>query len=134
MHGSGGQHGLVCEDRLDLAHRISRVMFGVCVVFTVVILLLLGLVTGYLLSIGIGSLSWDFFTKLPTGDPANPGGMNHAIWGTIILIAIASTTVRGAKASDYNDPPTFSTEMGRSASDADMIKARIRLAVGGPWN
>ena len=75
----------------SMARSFSRVMFGVCVVFTVVILLLLGLVTGYLLSIGIGSLSWDFFTKLPTGDPANPGGMNHAIWGTIILIAIAST-------------------------------------------
>jgi len=24
--------------------------------------------------------------------------------------------------------------MGRSVSDADLIKARIRLAVGGPWN
>src|SRR4051812_45126380 len=75
----------------SMARSYSRVMFGVCVVFTVFILLLLGLVTGYLLSIGIGSLSWDFFTKLPTGDPDNPGGMNHAIWGTVILIAVAST-------------------------------------------
>ncbi len=50
------------------------------------------------------------------------------------FIAIASTTISHAKASDYKDPPTFSTELGYAPSDASLIKARIRLAVGGPWN
>src|SRR6185295_7776441 len=49
-----------------------------------------GLVIGYLFSIGIASVNGDFFTKLPTGEPSDPGGMRHAIEGTIVLIALAS--------------------------------------------
>ena len=74
-----------------------------------------------------------------TARPFRPDALNwidFLVMGAIALtfIVIASTTISHAKASDYNDPPTFSTEMGRSVSDADLIKARIRLAVGGPWN
>ena len=74
-----------------------------------------------------------------TARPFRPDALtwiDFLVMGAIALtfIAIASTTVSRAKASDYNDPPTFSTETGRNVSDADLIKARIRLAVGGPWN
>ena len=74
-----------------------------------------------------------------TARPFRPDALNwidFLVMGAIALtfIAIASTTVSRAKASDYNDPPTFSTEVGHTIGDADMIKARIRLAVGGPWN
>jgi phosphate transport system permease protein len=55
-----------------------------------IILSLLALVTGYLLKIGFSSISWDFFTQLPTGDPSHPGGMKHAILGTSMLILLAS--------------------------------------------
>ena len=68
----------------------SRLMLGVCVVFTACILALLGLVTAYLLSIGFKSLSLSFFTDLPTGEVENPGGMRHAIVGTAILVGLAS--------------------------------------------
>lgn len=68
----------------------SQTMFCVCTLFAAGILTLLALVIGYLISIGFSSLSWSFFTELPTGDPANPGGMRHAIEGTIILILLAS--------------------------------------------
>ena len=73
-----------------------------------------------------------------TARPFRPDALNwidFLVMGAIALtfIAIASTTVSRAKASDYNDPPTFSTETGQNVS-ADLIKARIRLAVGGPWN
>jgi hypothetical protein len=50
------------------------------------------------------------------------------------FLAIASTTISRAKASDYNDPPTFSMEAGQTLADADLTKARIRLAAGGPLN
>jgi hypothetical protein len=62
--------------------------------------------------------------------------IDFLVIGAIALtfFAIAGTTVSRAKASDYNDPPTFSTEVGRTAGDPDLIKARIRLAVGAPWN
>lgn len=73
-----------------LARNHSRLMFLVCVLFTVVILGILGLVTGYLISIGGKSLTWDFFTQLPSGNPAHPGGMKNAIAGTGILIGLAS--------------------------------------------
>jgi phosphate transport system permease protein len=68
----------------------SRMMFGVCVAFTATILALLVLVTGYLISIGLKSISWDFFTQVASGDPVHPGGMRHAIEGTAILVALAS--------------------------------------------
>ena len=70
----------------------SRVMFAVCVAFTAVILALLVLVTGYLITIGAGSISLDFFTRLPipADMPGYPGGMRHAIVGTLVLIGLAS--------------------------------------------
>jgi phosphate transport system permease protein len=73
-----------------LARWHSGVMYGLCVGFTAAILILLVLVTGYLVSIGSASLSWDFFTKLPTGRTDNPGGMMHAVVGTALLVGFAS--------------------------------------------
>lgn len=68
----------------------SRLMFAICVLFTVLILGILGLVVGYLVSIGASSLSLEFFTALPSGLVSDPGGMKHAIIGTAILIGLAS--------------------------------------------
>ena len=69
----------------------SRTMLVVCILFTVAILGLLALVTGYLISIGAASLSLDFFTKTPTGMVTGDiGGMKHAIAGTAILVGLAS--------------------------------------------
>jgi hypothetical protein len=75
----------------------------------------------------------------PTARPFRPDALtwiDFLVMGAIALtfIVIASTTISHAKASDYNDPPTFSTAVGHTPGDADLIKARIRLAVGGPWN
>jgi phosphate transport system permease protein len=68
----------------------SAAMFAVCALFAALIISLLVLVAGYLLSIGFSSLSWSFFTEVPTGDVVNPGGMRHAIEGTLILVALAA--------------------------------------------
>jgi phosphate transport system permease protein len=75
-----------------LARLSSRIMFSLCVAFTLLILLVLVAVTGYLLSIGISSLHWSFFTKLPIppGMAGAPGGMANALVGTGILIALGS--------------------------------------------
>lgn len=64
-------------------------MYAVCAIFAAAIVGLLVLVAGYLLSIGFSSLSVAFFTQVPTGDLADPGGMRHAIEGTLILVALA---------------------------------------------
>jgi phosphate transport system permease protein len=76
--------------RVRLAQPISKLMVGICCAFTAFILLVLACVTGYLLLLGAGSLSIDFFTKVPTGDVANPGGMLHGIVGTLMLTGMAS--------------------------------------------
>jgi phosphate transport system permease protein len=73
-----------------LARYKSNTMYVVCIVYTALILALLVLVTGYLVSIGFKSISWEFFTQVPSGDVTNPGGMKHAIAGTAFLIALAS--------------------------------------------
>ena len=51
----------------------------------------------------------------------------------LTFIVIASTTISHAKASDYNESVEWPSEVGHTGN-ADLIKARIRLAVGGPWN
>jgi phosphate transport system permease protein len=75
-----------------LSRAKSNVMFSVSVLFTLVILLLLVLVTGYLLNIGFSSLHWTFFTEklIPQGMVGAPGGMRPALEGTCILIGLAS--------------------------------------------
>ncbi|HVT91095.1 MAG TPA: phosphate ABC transporter permease PstA [Tepidisphaeraceae bacterium] len=72
-----------------IARWTSRAMLGICIFFTVLILALLILVTGYLVSIGFKSISWSFFTEVPGGDPEHPGGMRNAIEGTAILVGLA---------------------------------------------
>ena len=47
----------------------------------------------------------------------------------LTFMAIASTTVSRAKASDRNYPPTFSMDIGHSPSDTDLIKAKIGVAL-----
>jgi phosphate transport system permease protein len=44
----------------------------------------------HLLELGIGSLSWDFFTKMPKPVGEAGGGLANAICGTLILIGLAS--------------------------------------------
>jgi len=77
---------------IALSRAKSNVMYTVSVLFTLVILLLLVLVTGYLVHIGFKSLHWSFFTEkpIPQGVEGAPGGMKPALEGTCILIGMAS--------------------------------------------
>ena len=75
--------------RRDLSRKISAVMYGLCIAFAAIILVVLVLITGYLLFIGIGHLSLSFFTKEPIaqGNPGFPGGMANGLEGTEIDFA-----------------------------------------------
>lgn len=68
----------------------SHAMFAVCAGFAAAIVGVLVLVTVYLVGLGAQSLSLEFFTAVPTGDVANPGGMKHAIVGTVVLVGLAA--------------------------------------------
>lgn len=76
----------------SLSRLRSDVMLAVCVLFTAIIIAVLVLVTGYLVSIGFKSLSWQFFTQepIPVGMAGSPGGMKNGLVGTGILIFLAS--------------------------------------------
>jgi phosphate transport system permease protein len=80
---------LSLHERWRRAH--SAAAYTLCVACTLVILGVLGWVTTYLVSIGVHSLSWAFFTEVPTGQATgNVGGMKHALVGTGVLIGLAS--------------------------------------------
>jgi phosphate transport system permease protein len=65
-------------------------MVGLLVAAAIVATLPLIFIFVHLLSLGIGSLSLDFFTKMPQPVGETGGGMANAITGTLILIGIAS--------------------------------------------
>jgi len=79
---------LTLHDKIDRFK--SNFMLGLCIAFAASVLFLLLLVVSFLVYQGATSLSWDFFTKPPSGDPHAPGGMLHAIVGTCTLISMAS--------------------------------------------
>ena len=68
---------------------VNAVMFtitGLCTLFATGTLLF---ILGYLFIHGGKSLSWDFFTKLPTPVGESGGGMANAILGSAKLLAVA---------------------------------------------
>jgi phosphate transport system permease protein len=69
---------------------VNSLMLGVLACAAVLAVLPLIFVFGHLFATGIGSLSWDFFTKMPKPVGESGGGLANAIVGTLILIGIAS--------------------------------------------
>lgn len=67
----------------------SNVMVAVTVLATIVALVPLFLVLGYLLSKGASSVNWAFFTRMPAPVGQAGGGMANAIVGTLELVGIA---------------------------------------------
>src|SRR5947209_9619155 len=68
----------------------SNFMVGLTVLATVIALVPLFLVLGYLLSKGASSLNWNFFTKMPAPVGQSGGGMANAIVGTFELVGLAA--------------------------------------------
>src|SRR5690242_17862651 len=79
-----------------LARGTSRAMYALCMAAAVSIIAFLVLITGYILFRGAEAL-WQartmFFTMDPvanTASPDYPGGMKSAIYGTAIMVGLAS--------------------------------------------
>ena len=68
----------------------SRIMTGLCALAVVVALVPVALILFFVVSKGIGSLNWAFFTKMPTPVGESGGGMANAIVGTLIMCGIGS--------------------------------------------
>jgi len=76
--------------RYQVRRATNAVMAAVTLVCTVVVLVPLFLILGFLARMGLSALNWDFFTQLPgaAGEPG--GGMANAIVGTLVLVALAA--------------------------------------------
>jgi phosphate transport system permease protein len=68
----------------------SDFMMAVTVIATIITLVPLFLILGYLLTKGASSLNLAFFTHLPTPVGVTGGGMANAIVGTLEVVALAS--------------------------------------------
>ncbi len=67
----------------------NAMMLGIFLLFTLLALVPLFGVLGYVVKNGISALNFDFFTSLPKPMGVSGGGMANAIVGTLILIGIA---------------------------------------------
>jgi phosphate transport system permease protein len=77
-------------NRRTLRRAISNAMVGLMVLAVVVALLPLFFILFDLVVQGAGSLSLDFFTKMPAPAGETGGGVAHAIVGTLIIVGTAS--------------------------------------------
>lgn len=79
------------SERVYLRRRlINRLMSGLCIAAAGLAILVLALILGYTLARGIAFLNLDFLTQAakPVGEAG--GGMRNEIFGTLILISLAS--------------------------------------------
>ena len=86
---AGAVHPLHGETKYGVRKFKSDTMMAITVGATVLTLIPLFLVLGYLLTKGFASLNWAFFTHIPApvGEPG--GGMANAIVGTLEVVGIA---------------------------------------------
>ena len=68
----------------------SGIVSGLAVLATIVLIAPLIAILFYLLKQGVSSLNWDFFTKIPVPVGEKGGGMENAIVGSAVILAIAS--------------------------------------------
>jgi phosphate transport system permease protein len=69
---------------------INAFMLSLTGVATLLVVSVLFFILGYLLWHGIGSLSWNFFTKLPKPTGETGGGLANAIVGSAKILALAT--------------------------------------------
>jgi phosphate transport system permease protein len=70
---------------------VNAVMLGLTGVFTVLAVMVLFFILGYLLIQGGASLSWNFFTKLPLPVGEMGGGVANALIGSAKVLLIATS-------------------------------------------
>lgn len=111
----------------------SLLMFAICALFAAIIIATLCVIVGYLVAIGGSSMSLSLFTEVPTGDRANPGGLKHAIVGTLGLIAMASLlgVPMGVLAGIYLSEYASGSVLGRPVRFvADVLSGVPSIVVG----
>lgn len=104
---------------VSLRYRKTKNMIMLCilVLFTVIVLIPLVSIVGYIVYKGYSAINWDFFVELPSPPGETGGGVGNAIVGTLILIAIASVVglpigiLTAVYLNEYGKRGTFSTSV-----------------------
>jgi phosphate transport system permease protein len=68
----------------------NHIVNGLAVLATIIVIVPLIAILFYLLKEGVTSLNWDFFTKTPVPVGEKGGGMENAIVGSGVILALAS--------------------------------------------
>ena len=119
--------------RLLIRKLKSDFMVALTVLATVLALVPLFLVLGYLISKGASSLNWNFFTRMPAPVGQSGGGMANAIVGTfeLVLAAIVMGVPVGIGAGIYlaENPAKWLTPGVRFAADIMMGVPSIVIGI-----
>jgi phosphate transport system permease protein len=107
----------------------DQAMRGLTLVLTLVAIVPLVLILYYLIKEGLGAWSSDFFTTDPTGRfLGDPGGIKSAIWGTIVMVALAS-----AIAIPFGiGVALYLVEYGKRGAFANVVRYFVDVMTGVP--
>ena len=129
---SAHTHSLQRFELTSARRRKYRLARGSIVAATVVALIPLALIVYYLLSKGLGSWSWDFFTTDPTGNTffakQSIGGVKSAILGTIEIVAIAALLAVPIGVA----VAVWLVEYGRAGGFAQLVRFFVDVLTGVP--
>jgi len=100
----------VADSNISRRRAVSKVVYTVCALSTLLAMIPLFVIIGFVVIRGASALSLDFFTQLPksVGEPG--GGMGNAIVGSLILIGIAAVAglplgvLAGIYLAEYRSP------------------------------
>jgi phosphate transport system permease protein len=114
------------SSRRRLTDRAARAL---TLVLTLIAIVPLALILYYLIKEGIGAWSADFFTTDPTGRfLGDPGGIKSAIWGTIVMVALAS-----AIAIPFGiGVALYLVEYGKRGTFANVVRYFVDVMTGVP--
>jgi phosphate transport system permease protein len=125
-------HSLQRFELTSARRRKDRLARGSIVAATVVALIPLALIVYYLLSKGLGSWSWNFFTTDPTGNTffakQSIGGIKSAILGTIEIVALAAALAVPIGVA----VAVWLVEYGRAGRFAQTVRFFVDVLTGVP--
>src|SRR5215470_17548459 len=111
----------------------SGIVTGLAILATIIVITPLIAILLYLLKQGVTSLNWDFFTKIPVPAGESGGGMENAIVGSGVVLALASLIgiPLGIGAGIYLAEYAGSTRMGNLVRfTADVLNGVPSIVMG----
>jgi phosphate transport system permease protein len=111
----------------------NHIVNGLAVLATIIVIAPLIAILFYLLKQGVTSLNWDFFTKIPVPVGEVGGGMENAIVGSGVILALASLIgiPLGIGAGIYLAEYAGTTRMGNAVRfTADVLNGVPSIVMG----